>query len=742
MTPSIKISGLVSLSSVSVLDVMPIVSRIGGTPGTYQARVEQIAPVRSVNGQTGDVAFGLTASNVGYLNAAGSANPSSLQQHIDAQPIYVQTWMTSADGTDVKPAIQRIKDAGLLGSGAHVVLPRGNYTASGGVNGGSYLFSFVSCSSIVVEGSGRGTTTIVATSAANIGFVNCVSLENATFRNFTFDANRPNQTSTAGIHGLRGNTMTNVLFEDLEIKQTISYGFGAQAGTFTNVRLNRCKFDRPGADGIDFKNPNSANSGCTVNEVEVVDWARRDPSVAKAAIDVRGLVEVTNCIARWTDVSSTAVATNHVAYRARPDASSGVTYSNVSPAIPVEGELVASVSSGATARVRVVSGSASLTQGGVGLEEVVGTFVPGNLITFGANTATIVSYTAGSDNGGGGSTFTNCIALGPTTTTIGVGFALLDDGARIVGGSARNQKTGITIQSGGTRAVVLGTEIVDAEIGIDNHIGGARIYGPRLVRATDAAIDIVSTTNTVVDGAAFVSCTRSIRRNAASYDVKISNLNFDATPLPVNFDWGDQLGGQPRTASRSGTIFSTLPTTSYATAVSVSGGAGGAANSRIYFYPLPLYNDLTTPRFFGTVVGTAVAGASAKMALYRDLGNTPTSAPRLLTATSALNMAATANTQQRISVDTTTTLAPGLYWLAFMANANAAPYTVPVSGNAGEWARYVGVNDATALLAGGGAQCRVASVSLFDYDAGLPAICPAVTFEAGAPGSPFLFLQG
>lgn len=744
MPAGIRISALTSLAQVSTSDYMIVNSDVGGTEFTYKAQLGQVAPVRSVGGQTGDVNFPLTADYVSYLNVEGSVNGSSLQTFIDSQPIYVQTWMTTADGIDLAPAVQRLKTAGLLTNGAQIRLPAGNWTASDGVDGGSYFLTFSSCSGVMVEGAGRGTTIITATTAANIGFVNCVELENSTFRGFKFDANRPNQTSTAGIHGLRGNGMTNVVFEDVEIAQSIFYGFGAQSGTFTNVRFNRCKFDRPGSDGMDFKNPNSANSGCTVNEVEVIDWSRRDPSVGKAAIDVRGLVEVTNCIARWTDVSASAsapgpIATNHVGFRTRPDASGALSYLNVSPAVPEEGELVASVSSGATARVRAVSGSSSLTRGGIGLEDVVGTFVPGNLVTFGANTATIDTYTSSADNGGGGSTFTNCVVLGPATTVMGTGFALLDEGSRVIGGSVRNQKTGITIQSGGSRAMILGTEIVDSEVGVDARVANARIYGARITRATDAGIDIIGVTDTVIDGVTFVSCARGVRRTSGSYEARLSNLTFVGTSVRTsNFDWGDQASTFPRTSERGGTVYSILPTASYPANVTVSGGAGGAANSRIYFCPLPIFRQTTILRL-GTVIGTAAAGVSAKMALYRDVAGAPTSTTALMAPTSTLDMGSTANTQVRAMVSVGVTVEPGLYWLGYMASGNAAPYTVPVSGAAGEWVRWVGVNNATALLAGSGAQSRVASVSLFDYDLGLPTLCPEVTFDTGLPGSPFLF---
>ncbi len=745
MTVGIRISALTSLAQVTTTDVMPINSNVNGSQFTYQANVGQIAPVRSVNGQTGDILFAFSADNVSYQNAAGSTNLSSLQTFVDSQPIYVQTWMTTADGTNLSPAIQRIKDAGLLGNGADIKLPTGNWTASSGLDGGRYFMTFTSCSGVNVEGAARGTTVIVATTAANIGFANCVSLENATFRNFKFDANRPNQTSTAGIHGIRGSTMTNVLFEDIEISQAIFYGFGAQSGTFTNVRMNRVKFDRPGADGIDFKNPNSANSGCVLNEVEVIDWARRDPSVGKAAIDVRGLVEVNNCIARWTEVSASAgalapIATNHVGFRARPDDSTGLTYTNISPAIPEEGETVFSLSSGgASAIVRVISGSSSLTQGALGIQDVVGTFLPGTQVSIGANSATINTVLVGQDNGGGGSTFTNCIVWGPTTTVMGTGFALLDEGVRIIGGSIRNQKVGITLQSGGTRSAILGTEVIDTETGIDNRVANTRIYGARITRATEVGIDIVAAPDVIVDGVTFVSCARGLNRTAGSSGAKLNNATFVDTSIPAsNFDWGDQPSTFPRTSERLGTVYSILPTTSYVANVSVSGGAGGAANSRIYFCPLPIFRTTTINRL-GAVIGAATAGVEAKMALYADVRGVPTSTTALAVPVSALDMSGFANTQVRTSISAALTVEPGLYWLGFMANGNAAPYTVPVSGNVGEWARWVGVNNATALLSGAGAQSRVASVSLFDYDSGFPTLAPEVTFDTGLPGSPFLF---
>ncbi len=679
-------------------------------------------------------------------------------QSIDVTGISVRGFMRPEDGSDIGPALRRIRDEGYLSTDRQntITIPSGDWVVQSlDPTGTGFALRLSGFGNFALRGAGQDTTYIRAANGTDMAFMSLLNISNAEFSDFTFDNNRQNQVipnpTRPNKHSIRGASLYGVNFKRITILNANGSAFGFQAGEFQDITIEDIRIEGSGLDGFDFKNPVGTNRNIRINRFFISDFGRGDPMIAKAGIDIRGPARVTNGYVTL----STAVgnATNHSFYRARPDDSGSLTYDNAN-ILPVEGDVVTGVSSGATAEVNAISGSSTLATGALGLREVVGAFTNGEAITFsGGKTATCRSYTSPINNGGGGAVFENCIAQGPTDGVSGIGFAMLDADVTLIAPRAVDLRTGVTINlggpgsDGGVRANLISPLVQRVEVGLDVRAQNTRVFGGAITDATEAAISLIDGDDPVVHGVHFIDCARGIQRNGFSNGLRQIDNVFTNTPLALtNLAMGDQRATFPHVAERVSTVFSILPTSNYSSTATLVGGAGGAANSSIYFFPLPLFSRVSLIRF-GIVSGAAVVGVSAKMALYRDLGETPGNAVDtsfenlVIEAPGSLSLNTVANAQARVTLASAVTLEPGLYWLALKANGAGRPYTVPATGPLGEWARFVGITDAGPLFGGSGATIRVASTSLVDYDAPFPAACPLVTFGTTGTGSPFMFAQ-
>ena len=683
-----------------------------------------------------------------YSPADGFDRPATAK--IGEIEVSVADFMTVGE-TDIGVGLRRARDAGALGDGRVLVIPAGRDWTISSIDpvGAGYALRLDGYDNFTIRGKGQHATKVTAANGTDMALFNLVNVSNAVFSDFTFDNNRANQVipnpTRPNKHSLRGGYLYGVTFDRLSIINGNGYGIGFQTGEFQDILIEDVYIEGCGLDGFDFKNPLASNRNIRINRVTVIDFGRGDPSVAKAGIDIRGPARVSNCYVKLS--TATGNATNHAFYRARPDDTGSITYDNAS-ALPIEGDVVTGGSSGATAVVNAVSGSATLATGGIGLRDIVGTFTATEALTLsGGKTATCRSFSAPVNNGGGGAVFENCIAQGPTDGVSGVGFVVVDADVTLASPRATDLRTGISANvggpgaDGGVRAQVVNPTVQRVEIGIDCRVTGTRIYGGTVTDATETGVDFVAATNGAMYGTQFVDCARAARRDVPSLNTRAIDLMFDNCPIEtVNFDLGDQRSTLPHVSTRPGSCYSILPSASYATATALVGGAGGAANSTIYFCPIPIFDRVSILRL-GLVIGTATASTLGKLALYRDLGGTPsngTTANLLGECTGTVDFNSTANTQVRVSFATALKLDPGIYWAALVCNGGARPYTVPVTGAMGEWARFVGINNAASLFGGTGGQCRVSSTALVDYSAAFPAICPAVDFATTSPGSPWI----
>lgn len=681
----------------------------------------------------------------GYFTPA-QGFPRTIDAKLREVQVSVTDFLLSGE-TDLGLALRRARNLGALDPYRVLFVPSGNWTvASWDPTSSGYAFAMSGLSNCWLRGEHRDTTIITCAPGTDMGMLSLTNLSRVTISDMTFDAARASQTipnpTRPNKHLIRAVGLNDVVLARLRLLNAQAYGLGCQSGEFVDVLFDDIEVVGCGTDGIDIKNTLASNRNILVRRPDITDHGRASPTVAKAGLDVRGPVRVENGIARLT--TSVGTATNHALFRARPDDSGAITYDGAN-ILPVEGDIVTGVSSLATAEVSALSGSSVLATGGIGLRDIVGVFTANEALTLsGGKTATCRTFSPPIPNGGGGAVFDNCTAVGPADGVSGVGFVMLDEDVTLLGCRAERLRTGALIQSGGIRASVENLVSKTTEIGVDVRSPGARITGGSLGLATETAIDLVDANDAVVSGVSIWDSARGIRRNAAALNTRQTDMTFTNVPTPLSgFQRGDQRSTFPHVSLRAGATFAILPTSSYATSEALVGGAGGAANSTIYFFPIPLFDRASLLRL-GTVIGEAVPGVSAKLALYRDIGETPgndgTTISNLLGECSgALDMGATAGTQVRVNFLASFFRDPGIYWGAMKANGAAKPRTVPSTGELGEWARFVGVNNAAALFAGTGAQCRVSSTALVDYAAPFPAVCPAVTFATTSPGSPFIF---
>ena len=183
------------------------------------------------------------------------------------------------DTSAINAAIAAVNAAG----GGTVFFPAGTYIV--GDAGGSTGISLLS--KVALRGAGIGATTIKLKDAADAHLINVADgTTDVAVSDMTLDGNRANQ--TVFVHCLRVAGVTNLLAQNLEIKEAHRYGIGIQGGTNKNVRLVNLDIHDTGADGIDIKNRNDDNEDIHISNVSVRSWGNDGTLTAQAAIDCRG----------------------------------------------------------------------------------------------------------------------------------------------------------------------------------------------------------------------------------------------------------------------------------------------------------------------------------------------------------------------------------------------------------------------------------------------------------------------
>lgn len=126
--------------------------------------------------------------------------------------------------------------------GASISIPQGSYFLGSGAG-------LAAPSDSVLYGSGIGATIFVTnSSAATQGIFNIDGVSNLTIRDMTLQSLRAGDTIAVDNTGIAGNACSDILFEDVEIKDFGYYGFDIRESS--DVRANRCRMTNIGRAGF------------------------------------------------------------------------------------------------------------------------------------------------------------------------------------------------------------------------------------------------------------------------------------------------------------------------------------------------------------------------------------------------------------------------------------------------------------------------------------------------------------
>lgn len=208
---------------------------------------------------------------------------------IHGAPVNVKDFGATGDGsTDDTVAIQA-----ALAAGGVIYFPSGTYMTD--------YITFTG-SNIKWHGESRQTTILKLNAGQNNHVINFVNAFNCSIESMTIFQDYTNN-PTAG-HGLRLAGTTDLVLNDLLIKESHSYGIGIQAGANINTQITNFKIDDCGRDGIDIKDYNFLNS-ITISDGFITGHGRDATVLQQVGIDVRGYAVVNNVHIETTNENAT-----------------------------------------------------------------------------------------------------------------------------------------------------------------------------------------------------------------------------------------------------------------------------------------------------------------------------------------------------------------------------------------------------------------------------------------------------
>lgn len=167
-------------------------------------------------------------------------------------------------------------------------------------------------SNVCLIGEDRDRTTVISmTSMHTIGMH---QIDNASVENLIIDNVSSN---SIGTHAIRLSDASNILLQDLSIRNANYYGIGFQgSGGFRNITVNDVEISNTGADAIDFKNKGDLNSDILLSNIEIADFGMAVNG--QAGIDVRGKVTMKNI-----DISGVKAGQSGIRFRFDGDGVNG-----------------------------------------------------------------------------------------------------------------------------------------------------------------------------------------------------------------------------------------------------------------------------------------------------------------------------------------------------------------------------------------------------------------------------------
>lgn len=209
-----------------------------------------------------------------------------------AQTVSVKDFGAVGDGiTDDRPAIQAAIDAMAAQGGGTVNIPAGTYRlATGDV---FYALSLLNKNNVAIVGDGPTNTILKVANGVSRGVIAYTGCVGVMLSNLTVDSNASNHPIVQGVHGLRLDNCDDVYFQQVIVRDTMSYGIGFQGNNdYKRVFLENIQIIDAGNDGIDFKNRADSNESLIINNIIIQNHSRR--LAGKAGIDVRGPATISN----------------------------------------------------------------------------------------------------------------------------------------------------------------------------------------------------------------------------------------------------------------------------------------------------------------------------------------------------------------------------------------------------------------------------------------------------------------
>lgn len=276
----------------------------GITKKTYETFVENVSGKKTINAQdiwlnpTNPLQYSTpiaTNSFYDYIKFKDSNNAiykiMVAKNAITFPIVSVTNFGAKGDGinddtSSIMAAINSI-DKGI------VFFPPGTYMVS---NSGTMKDVGINLhSNINLIGCGRDVSFIKAIDNSNIHVLNGNNVHNIMIKNLSIDGN--SKTTTTSVHGIRFALATNILIDNVAVRNVSGYGIGFQIYTdetayFENIYINNVIISNTGSDGIDFKNPGNLNKNIFLSNLDITNPGQKQ--TAQVCVDIRGVACLSN----------------------------------------------------------------------------------------------------------------------------------------------------------------------------------------------------------------------------------------------------------------------------------------------------------------------------------------------------------------------------------------------------------------------------------------------------------------
>ena len=369
-----------------------------------------------------------------------------------AQNSYTVSDVVAPNGVVDEADIQHFIDLAEVSGGA-VHIPAGTYTLNATLT--------IQADGVFLSGEDVGTTILEVADDVDNHAISCFGADRIGIRDLTIDGNRDQQ--TAG-HGIRLENVVGGWFSRLHIRDTHGYGIGAEESEnppetpqFHNLHFSQITIERPGLDGIDFKNPDDSNRALHFSNITIIEPGAGETSGNFAGMDIRGEAHLNNITVRDVDHDTSPGSRYGIRFRETgEDHGIGGRYSTLSNfRVEGSGNLTVGVYL-ADLEIQVSNGHILGTQ--VGLRSFAKNNAVVNVTARSCGTGFHLMQDPDPPNALGGkqNRLTNCSAI-----SCGTGFSIEDDRCSLIGNLAHNNSgPGYEITATANDTIAVGNQAI------------------------------------------------------------------------------------------------------------------------------------------------------------------------------------------------------------------------------------------------------------------------------------------